>query len=524
MKRLVLYPFLFVMYSVLNPLVYNLEHIDPSQAARPLGVLLLAAVLITCGLWLLVKNWAYAGYLTFLVLLFSLVFGHLQHLIQLWMPQQDFRSVSLMLLIAWGSLVFGIGFWVWRRFGNQASFTTALNLILTLLLVIPAAQASGELITTAQEETQVDLLVIDIVPSLDCSEHPDIYYIVVDAYGRADVLEELYGLENEAFLSFLEEQGFYVARQSATNYTQTIYSIPSALNFTFIESNPEGISSREYFSSLVADNRLLHALESCGYQTIALESGFFFTENPQVDLYLEEDGGLNEFESMLVADSPLEVVADDLNLEIPDYSHEAHRERVLYSFEQLRALPEVAGPKFIFAHILTPHPPFVFDAQGGSVEPMGSFTIMDGDDYRGSWQEYRTGFPAQVQHANLQLQETITAILENSERPPVIILQSDHGPGGMLNWYSPSETCLWERTSILNAYYLPGNETEQLYPAISPINSFRVVLNAYFGTKLPLLPDRTFFTSHRLDRQVIDVTELRASRQNCAWPIEVGED
>jgi hypothetical protein len=49
-------------------------------------------------------------------------------------------------------------------------------------------------------------------------------------------------------------------------------------------------------------------------------------------------------------------------------------------------------------------------------------------------------------------------------------------------------------------------------------------LNAYFGTKLPLLPDRTFFTSHRLDRQVIDVTELRASRQNCAWPIEVGED
>jgi hypothetical protein len=47
-----------------------------------------------------------------------------------------------------------------------------------------------------------------------------------------------------------------------------------------------------------------------------------------------------------------------------------------------------------------------------------------------------------------------------------------------------------------------------------------VILNDYFGTNLPLLPDRTYFTSHRLERQVIDVTEERTSRQNCAWPGE----
>ena len=39
--------------------------------------------------------------------------------------------------------------------------------------------------------------------------------------------------------------------------------------------------------------------------------------------------------------------------------------------------------------------------------------------------------------------------------------------------------------SILNAYYFPGGRYEGLYEAISPVNSFRVVLNTFFGAKLP---------------------------------------
>ncbi|HLA97216.1 MAG TPA: hypothetical protein VJL34_02095, partial [Anaerolineales bacterium] len=116
---------------------------------------------------------------------------------------------------------------------------------------------------------------------------------------------------------------------------------------------------------------------------------------------------------------------------------------------------------------------------------------------------------------NRRLEETIDALLANSETPPVIILQSDHGPGSRLDWSSPGKTCLWERTAILNAYYLPGSGSDQLYPSISPVNSFRVILNAVFGTDLPLLPDNTYFTSHLLERQVIDITEGRDSRALC---------
>jgi len=46
---------------------------------------------------------------------------------------------------------------------------------------------------------------------------------------------------------------------------------------------------------------------------------------------------------------------------------------------------------------------------------------------------------------------------------------------------------------ILNAYYMPGH-TAQLYPGISPVNSFRVILNAYFNANMPLLNDQSYFS------------------------------
>jgi hypothetical protein len=53
-----------------------------------------------------------------------------------------------------------------------------------------------------------------------------------------------------------------------------------------------------------------------------------------------------------------------------------------------------------------------------------------------------------------------------------------------------------EKFGILNAYYLPGVDPASagLNDRISPVNSFRIVFNAYFGADLPLLPDQTYLS------------------------------
>ena len=94
-----------------------------------------------------------------------------------------------------------------------------------------------------------------------------------------------------------------------------------------------------------------------------------------------------------------------------------------------------------------------------------------------------------------QMEVVIDDILSSSTQPPVILIQGDHGPGLHLSFSSFERSCLRERLPILSAYYLPAGSSARPYPAITPVNSFRVVFNAVFGGGLPLLPDASFYST-----------------------------
>ncbi len=515
-----LYPFVFVLFVILGLLVANMDEIDPALAVGPaVALLLLAAGML--GLFRAVfKDWQYAGYLALLILLVFFSYGHLHNVLAAKMPEDRAEEFQYALLAALGAVLAGLGLRpTWRRLGG-ARLTPFLNLVVAFTLVSQAGiglSALAELLPPPGWRPGVAPVIAAAGPvmELDCSRSPDIYWIILDGYGRADVLEEIYGVDTGGFLAALEELGFFVADQSHTNYIQTVYSVPSALNFDYLAPKPAEISGYAYFPKLIADNRLTALLRQCGYQTVAFETGFLFTNYRGADVYLQPGADRNEFVDLLLASTPLDLIEESAWVKVRPSSHEAHRARVSFAFDQLAGLPAMDGPQFVYAHILSPHPPFVFDALGGPLQPRRGYTVEDGSDYPGGWAEYRSGYAAQVQHVNRRVVETVRAILARSAAPPVIIIQGDHGPGGHLDWDSPDRTCLRERTPILLAYYLPDGGDRLLYPEISPVNSFRVVLSAYFGVDIALLPDETYFSSHLIKGQFIDITEQRESRENC---------
>jgi hypothetical protein len=63
-------------------------------------------------------------------------------------------------------------------------------------------------------------------------------------------------------------------------------------------------------------------------------------------------------------------------------------------------------------------------------------------------------------------------------------MQGDHGP-----WLQPNP----QHFFIMNAYHLPDHN-DQLYSTISPVNSFRVVFNEYFGGEYELLEDMSYYS------------------------------
>jgi hypothetical protein len=148
----------------------------------------------------------------------------------------------------------------------------------------------------------------------------------------------------------------------------------------------------------------------------------------------------------------------------------AYRRQTLYTLEHLKRIPEMKGPKFVVAHICCPHTPFVFGPGGEDIPFQDWWNVSDKQFYRGQYIFIST-----------EIEKVIDALLKKSEIPPIIILQSDHGtrsgyPVGDYEWQK-----------ILNAMYLPGMDYGELSDSISPVNTFRLVLNHYFGTDYPLL-------------------------------------
>jgi hypothetical protein len=154
-----------------------------------------------------------------------------------------------------------------------------------------------------------------------------------------------------------------------------------------------------------------------------------------------------------------------------------YRERVLHVFERLPRLVVSPGPKFVFIHVYCPHEPFVFDARGGPVDDAHAWDHAD-----------RRFYVGQYRFISGKIAETAARILEDSARPPVIIIQSDHGYRGPLRRGAGGDPVPRdEMVRVFNALHLPGVDQNRIDASLAPANNFRLVFNLYFGTRYPLL-------------------------------------
>jgi hypothetical protein len=413
---------------------------------------------------------------------------------------------------------------VWRRLeGRKHDITNFLNILTIVIIVLPiigVAQFWLQTSSKSREFKTQQAATNEPAIRLSGSYQPDIYYIILDGYARADVLQEIYGYDNEELVQFLEERGFYVAAHSQSNYIHTFLSLASALNLSYLNewvAPVQGSSDRTPLTELIRHSKVRRALEAAGYQTIAFSTGVLLSEMPDADLYLSRyDDAISDFERLLLSTSAVQIPVELFDLDTPVRGYHAFRERVLFAFEQLRQLSDATGPKFVFAHVLAPHPPFVFDRDGAPIQPDRPFFLGDAGGYRGDTEEYLVGYANQLAYINQLLMETIDGILANSEEQPIIILQGDHGPGALFSWESADDSCLWERFSIFNAYYLPQDAAVHMYDTITPVNTFRVVFDTTFGTQLGRLTDETFYSTWNQPYDLIKVSDK--SQERCDLP------
>lgn len=467
----------------------NVDWVTLEDVLVVLGMVWLAVTIGFLGLLLLRRSARHAAlvvsWMSLLGLFYCSLFVRLQTL-----PAGGNAALCHGVLLANG---FGLAAILWRLAGELKRLSTFVSLTAAITLAVVSMNL-GLALSRAPRSQRPDLA--KTVPlwteaaSTDV-RLPDIYYVILDGYGRADVLQKYYGFDNCEFLDGLRQRGFYVADQSSTNYPATILSLPSSLNMRYLESGDRQ-GGRKSLAEMVRTHEVGLRLRERGYKLIHFNTCFLSTACSDIaHVSLGEQSPLPAGSRML-----LQFVIERSALQFVNGGalavYAAQHRRAL---AELPEVPALAGRKFTFLHLVAPHPPFVFDRAG-----------------RANWnidQSDRNSYVDQVVSINREVIRAIDAVLAKSTVPPIIIVQSDHGPGfcpAKPDSTDPEADYVQERVPILNAYLVPAAIRQRLYPTITPVNTFRLLLTECLGFDYPLLDDRNFLFDMESHSTFVDVT------------------
>lgn len=499
----VLFPFLFGLYPVLALIAHNASEMDFSTGYRAIFFSLLFTLVLFSVSYAVIRDPVKSGLLVSVLILLFYSYGHINLLARDWSLGGFFLGRHRVLIPLY-MILLGVACWLILRTKRDLSGSTRiLNAFALILLFMPLFQIAGSLVEQYRARQQIEAEYahqsrVSISPN---QIPPDVYYIVLDGYPRGDFVEQNLSSSNQTFLDQLVERDFYVANCSQSNYSDTRFSLASTLNMTYLDGStnkPEVVHPGAVLDQMIRSSEVQQNFSDLGYTIITFESGYKWLRWEQSDQHLnlaDEKNkqlsglGLNDFERLLVDTTAGKLLLDLSTIsrgnqlaEILDNPRAAHRERVMYSLEKLPQIPaEFPSPKFIYAHIIFPHPPFVVDQAGNPLQNAPANELA--------------AYADQITYLDGRLLKIIDAILQESVPPPVIILQGDHGAtiDYQEHGFDPAL-----RLGIFNAYYLPANSTqsslpvtprEELYPEISPINSFRLVFDNYFSGEYGLLED-----------------------------------
>ncbi len=507
-------PFLLAIQPVLHLFLINDTELYFSEVVRSILAALLWGVVVLGLTYLLLRDWRKASVVASLFLFLFFLFGDVSDWIVQTVGLGPVRADVLTLAL----LVLCMIFWVWlvqKRLRNIGVINLYFNLLSVLFLITYGIPVVNDLLRNGLALKQDSPAPVAVVQSVQ--PRPDIYYIVLDGYGRQDILQALYGFDNSGFLQALRARGFYIADQATSNYVQTLLSLSSSLNMDYLQSLQAGgtqLESREDLARLLERSKVRTILAQNGYQLVSFRNSYNATI-PNAEVYYDDTGfayPVTPFESIVIDRTLARVLLHvplfhKVLIEMP---YDVHRNQILSTFARLKEIPALDGDYFVYAHIIAPHPPFVFGETSQSIVHAEPFRLADGNNYikNHSREEYIAGYRGQVQFINAMVLYTVDAILAKSKTPPIIIIQGDHGPGSRLHQGSLKKTLPAERFSILNAYYFPDRNYTSLYPSISPVNSFRVLLDRYFGGNYALIPDRHYYSTWGFPFDFTEVTDL----------------
>ena len=495
-RSAILHPILFSIF----PVFFFYSQADNILSFSGFIVPLFLSSILTFLIWIvlsfILKNKIKSALVTSLFVNLSLNIGHLENGVE---QIENIHIVILFVIFLVGGSIFIIK--TKRKLDNATVIVNTIAIVLLVLVFIDIATYSFE--KSYGED-------IDLVPNskLKISEKygsPNVFVFILDAHANHVILEKFFDYKNTEFIDSLKNLGFFVPEKyTNSNYGNTEWSVPSFLNMDYLDNlTPKGISEKyriELVNKLSNKNIVMQNFESLGYETIGIDSGWIgarvanISDQNLCDRSLENSRVLYKLKTNTIVYSIEQIYYHDLSpsqdIEIfEDLNHVSNddekRQKVLCSFSELSEINQkFEDPFFVFFHILSPHPPWVFDSDG---EPPLQITMADGAEF----EKAKSAYIKEMEFTDKKIIENIRIIISESEVQPIIVILGDHGTRIVKDEHSIDEKQIINYGNLM-AFYLPYDE-ESSYFETTPVNIFRLIFNTYFNGDYEILENKVYY-------------------------------
>ncbi len=504
-----IHPVIWAIFPVVSLYTHNIDESWPQILITPIVYSLIFAGISWIVFFVIFRNRYKTGVMLSIWLILFFSYGHINLNLSSGIVAKILPiSINIFLLGTTFIIIVAAGLFLLRQKGKVIVWVNLLNFVGVVLLSLSLYQIIPHEIKRIMalqrlEEYRLQHRENISVKNKNSNTYPDIYYFIFDRYGRQDILEKYFDYENTEFLQSLKDKKFYVDTKSNANYPTTFLSLASSLNMQHLTylSDILGTNYSDksvVYRTLLENNEVGRFLKEQGYQYIQFGSvwkGFMQSSaaNKNYNLFINFD----EFLYYIYENTLLNAVWGKVSgqqLYIGELRLKKSIENQNYQLVKIKEIIPTDSPKFVFAHFLLPHPPYLFS---------DDCTDLDFEVIR--TRSLEAGYKSQTNCANKIMTKFYSDITKNSKRPVVIIYQSDEGPY-LPSAYFPNEkypekninTSYKIHSGILNAVYItPKTEDtadldKQFQEGRTPVNTFRLLFNYYFGTGYKLLENTTY--------------------------------
>jgi len=363
------------------------------------------------------------------------------------------------------------------RINRVAAGICTLLIVYNLAMAFPALMRSRQLARQARQ-TRGDNFSLN---RSQADPFPNVYYILLDEYSSFEMILKHYDYDNSAFARSLESMGFSISYTSH-NPSPSTPEILAHLIGMDPERVPAGFTAdatghmvrthpaTALYNQIKEESRLTRLFSAYGYE-IHVADMFRLYYNSPVTIYSDhayeaEPGAKvvsrqNTLHDITISRTPLYIVGQQNDTHLYNQMVNGILDWILFP----RGSDQ---PVFLFAHIMCPHGPFMFDQHGRKVS--GGLDWDNKDYYLGQF---------------IYITDRISAVIRDlvdADPDCVIILQSDHSARMWLQGLP--RLPIADMTSILKTVYFRGQPLN--IEGLSGLDTGLAVYSQLFGEEFIL--------------------------------------